>query len=217
MLQVTRAAFICTEPADAIDAMRLSFDAAHAVRLPAFFGPDLLREVREAVRATRFSDREDEGLARERCMEPNTVLALLFLIMNDPHLFDVIRRITGCPPIGSFAGRIYSLRSKEGHYDRWHSDVDGRRLIGISVNLGEETFAGGRFELRPACAPQPTWSLANVGPGDAVLFRIADTLQHRVTDVEGDIARVAFAGWFQSHPEFLAVLKGSATETPEVY
>ena len=197
--------------------MRRSFDASHAIRLPRLFGADVLRFVREAVGVARFSDREDAGLAREQCMDHNTILGMLFLIMNDVRLFDVIRRITGCPPIGSFAGRIYLMRSNAGHYDRWHSDVDGKRLIGISVNLTEASFSGGRFELRPSDAVEPTWSFANVGAGDAVLFRIADHLQHRVTDVDGDIARVAFAGWFQSHPDFLTVLKEGASETHEVY
>jgi hypothetical protein len=219
MLQLTRAALVCSEPREALDAMRRAFDATHAIRLPRFFDADLLALVREAVSQTRFADREDEGLAREECMDQNSVLGMLLLIMNDHRLFDVVRRITGCESIGSFVGRIYQMRSGAGHYDRWHSDVDGARLIGISVNLTDREFAGGRFELRRAGASGADWSLANVGPGDAVLFRIADTLEHRVTEVEGDVARVAFAGWFQSRPDFLAALKQGAetAEKHEVY
>jgi hypothetical protein len=218
MLQLTRAALVCTEPPEALDAMRRSFEAAHVIRLPRFVDPELLELVRQTVRRAHFSDREDEGFAREACMEHNSTLGLLFLVMNDPRLFDVIRRITGCAPIGSFAGRIYLMRAGEAHH-RWHSDVEGSRLIGISVNLTEREFAGGRFELRHAGATEAEWSAANAGGGDAILFRIADGLQHRVTDVEGDVPRVAFAGWFQSRPDFLAVLKRGAgrAETHEVY
>lgn len=218
MLQLTRAAFVCTEPSGALDAMRRSFAAAHVIRLPRFVDTDLLELVRQTVRRARFSDREDEGFAREACMDHNSTLGLLFLIMNDPKLLDVIRRITGCAPIGSFTGRIYLMRAGEAHH-RWHSDVDGARLIGMSVNLTEHEFAGGRFELRHAGATEPEWSFTNAGGGDAILFRIADGIQHRVTDVEGDVPRIAFAGWFQSQPDFLSVLKGGArrAETHEVY
>lgn len=219
MLQLTRAAFTCTEPPDALDAMRQAFDASHAIRLPRLLDPDLLDLVRRTVRHASFSDREDPGLAREQCMDQNGILGLLFLIMNDERLFDVIRRITGCAPIGSFAGRVYLLRQGAGHYGRWHSDVDGARLIGISVNLTEGEFTGGRFELRDLDSGDVTSRIANAGPGDAVLFRIADNLQHRVTEVEGHVPRVAFAGWFQSQPHFLDVLKGGAetVERHEVY
>jgi len=218
MLQLTRAAFVCTEAPDALDAMRRSFEAAHVIRLPRFVDTDLLELVRQTVRRAHFSHREDEGFAREACMDQNSTLGLLFLIMNDPKLFDVIRRITGCAPIGSFAGRIYLMRAGEAHH-RWHSDVDGTRLIGISVNLTEHVFEGGRFELRHAGATNPEWSFTNGAGGDAILFRIAADLQHRVTDVEGDVPRIAFAGWFQSEPDFLSVLKRGAerAETHEVY
>ena len=219
MLQLTRAAFVCTEPPEELDALRRSFDASHAIRLPRFFDADLLEVVRQTVRHANFSDREDEGLAREQCMDHNSVLGMLFLILNDQRLFDVIRRITDCGPIGSFAGRVYLMRRGAGHYDRWHSDMDGARLIGMSVNLTEREFQGGRFELRQAGASETAWSMTNDGPGDAVFFRIADTLQHRVTEVTGEVPRIALAGWFQSQPDFLTVLKRGAetAERHEVY
>jgi 2-oxoglutarate-Fe(II)-dependent oxygenase superfamily protein len=219
MLQLTRAAVVCTEPPEALETMRRSFDASHAMRLPRFLDADLLEQVRQAVRHAHFYDREDEGLAREQCMDGNSILGLLLLIMNDPALFDVIRRVTGCPPIGSFAGRVYLMQQGAGHYSHWHSDVGSGRLIGVSVNLTDGEFTGGRFELRQAGATEADWRVTNAGAGDAVLFRIADTLQHRVTEIQGDVPRVAFAGWFQSQPDFLAILKLGAetSEKHEVY
>jgi hypothetical protein len=49
--------------------------------------------------------------------------------------------------------------------------------------------------------------VANTGPGDALLFRIARHLTHRVTPVDGTADKTAFAGWFRSEPEFIALLK----------
>src|SRR5437763_1149238 len=99
MLQLTRPALVCTESPDQLAGMRRSFDRDHAIRLPRLLDPDLLEFVRRSVRDATFVDRADEGLAREQCMEPNAALALLYLVANDPKLFEVIRCITGCDPI----------------------------------------------------------------------------------------------------------------------
>lgn len=202
---------MCTEAPESLAALRRAFDADRAIRLPGFFDARLLQMVRDAARPDVFALREDEGIAREECMDQrHSALAMLLLIMNDPRVFDLVRRITGCGPIGSFIGRIYQLRRGAGHYDRWHSDVDGARLIGISVNLSDGEFAGGHFELRHVDAAAAEWRVANVVAGDAVLFRIADSLRHRVTEVTGEVPRRAFAGWFQAYPDFLSVLKQDA-------
>jgi hypothetical protein len=187
--------------------MRRCFDRSHALRLPGLFHPELLDLVQRSVRTARFFDRADEGLTREQCMDPTPTLGMLYLIANDQRLFDVIRRVTGCGPIGSFIGRVYLRLAAAGHYDRWHSDMNGVRLIGMSVNLTEGAFEGGRFELRQTGSDSAAWAVVNTGRGDAILFRIADGLQHRVTAVEGDVPRVAFAGWFQSGPDLLSLLK----------
>jgi hypothetical protein len=49
--------------------------------------------------------------------------------------------------------------------------------------------------------------VANTGAGDAVLFRIAERLEHRVTSLRGDVPRTAYAGWFLREPRFADVLK----------
>jgi hypothetical protein len=82
----------------------------------------------------------------------------------------------------------------------------GRR-IGMSINLTEDEFQGGAFELRRAAVDAAEWSIANTGPGDAILFRIDDNLRHRVTAVEGTVPRIAYAGWFQGGPGLLSLLK----------
>jgi 2OG-Fe(II) oxygenase superfamily len=218
MLQVGRSSLVCTESPEKLDVMRRSFQRLHALHLPCFLHAELLKLVQHNLRRARFSEREDEGLARELCMAPNSTLAMLLLVFNDTRLFEVIRRITGCAAIASYAGRIYEMH-QAAHYDGWHSDVDGTRLIGMSVNLTGEAFSGGRFELRATGGHQVTWSMANTEPGDAVVFEISDALQHRVTEVEGHVPRVTFAGWFQSQPDFLDVLKrrSGIAEGHEVY
>jgi hypothetical protein len=210
MLQVTRSPLVCTESPEALARMRRSFDEHHAIRLPRFLHPDLVALVQHAIRDTSFYDRVHDDIAREQCMSDNSTLAMLWLLMNDTRLFDVIQRITGCPPIGYFGGRVYLMSAAAGHYDRWHSDMSDGRLIGMSINLTDREFQGGAFELRRVSADSAEWSMANTGPGDVILFRIDHNLRHRVTPVVGSIPRVAFAGWFQQGPDLLTRLKTGA-------
>jgi len=214
MLQVTRSAFVCTESAEHLAAMRRAFERDHAIQLPHLFDPELVALVQQHVREARFADRDDE-IAREACMEDNAILAMLYLITNDEQMFRAIRAITGCAPIGTFLGRVYRMHAAAGHRDQWHSDVTGNRLIGMSVNLTEGTFEGGVFELRNKDSEVPQWSIANTGAGDAILFQISDNLRHRVSPVEGIIPRVAYAGWFQSGPGFTALLEEARVRTKE--
>lgn len=213
MLQLTRSRLVCTETPDSLSAMQRTFGEQHALRLPRFLDPDLLAYVHQSIRVASFYQRDHEDIAREACMVDNPMLAMMCLIMNDTRLFDVIHTITGCTPIGYFSGRIYAFAADANHFDQWHSDTVDDRRIGISINLTEGLFEGGVFELRRADADASHWSIANTGPGDAILFRIADDLLHRVTPVVGPVPRVAYAGWFQGRGDLLTLLKKTAEAT----
>lgn len=212
---MTRASLICTEPPHALASLRRSFDARHAVRLPGFLDADLVSEAHRAIRQAIFHDHDDGGIARERRMSDDALLALMRLIMNDSRLFELIRRISGCGPITYLDGRVYAFQSGSDHHDSWHSDASGDRQVGISINLSDGEFEGGIFELRHAASDAVEWSSANAVPGDAILFRISEDLCHRVTAVTGPVPRVVYAGWFQGGPDLLTVLKragGSAED-----
>ena len=84
------------------------------------------------------------------------------------------------------------------HQLSWHNDIDIKkeRLVGLSMNLSTEVFRGGAFELRDRWTTAPLAQVNNTGFGDALLFRISPDLQHRVTEVEDTVPKVACAGWF---------------------
>ena len=198
---------MCSEPSSTLASLREAFDRHHVIRLCGFLHPDLLASIQGGVQAAAFYDRGHDDIAREDCMVENATLALLCLTMNDPAVFRLIEQITGCATIRFFNGRVYVMRPDAGHYDRWHSDTTQGRLIGMSVNLSSREFTGGHFQLTHRENEQPEFDVANTGPGDAILFRIDDALVHRVTAVEGNVPRIAYAGWFQPAPDFLGMLK----------
>jgi hypothetical protein len=78
----------------------------------------------------------------------------------------------------------------------------------MSVNLTTSRYEGGRLQIRDQGSGEVTAEVGGTELGDAVIFRIAEHLRHRVSPVEGDVPRVAFAGWFKSAPSFRSVLGG---------
>jgi hypothetical protein len=97
----------------------------------------------------------------------------------------------------------------------WHDDKADDRLVGISINLSREAYRGGRFQLRDRRSQRTLTDIDNTGLGDAVLFRIAATLEHRLTELAGTAARTAAAGWFTSSPGYLEAMTRGARAAPQ--
>ena len=99
-----------------------------------------------------------------------------------------------------------------GHYDSWHDDLIEHRIIAMSINLSTEIYSGGLLQIRNRNSEEIIQEVANVGFGDAIVFRLANSLQHRITNVEGIVPKTAFAGWFRSQPDFLSFLSKEPSE-----
>ena len=81
----------------------------------------------------------------------------------------------------------------------------------MSINLEPIPYAGGVLQIRLRQSEEIIEEVDNVGPGDAILFRIDGALQHRATPVTSGV-KTAFAGWFRSGPSLrdeLARLTGA--------
>ena len=176
--------------------------------LRGFLQPRLLDELLPRVERTGFRPRGHGNIGTEDSMEAGGPLASLLLAANDPRLFEFVMEVTDCGAIGCFDGRVYRLDPTRGHGDSWHSDVGDNRLVAMSVNLTTSRYEGGRLQIRDQGSGEVTAEVGGTELGDAVIFRIAEHLRHRVSPVEGDVPRVAFAGWFKSAPSFRSVLGG---------
>ena len=120
----------------------------------------------------------------------------LQLRMNDRKLAAFMEEITGTAPLKHFEGRIYRMAPGADHYDTWHDDVTQGRRVGMSINLSPSPYRGGTFTIRRLGSDQIIRSMPNQGLGDAIFFRIDDSLQHMVSKMEGTASKTAFAGWF---------------------
>jgi hypothetical protein len=138
-----------------------------------------------------------EGIAEEHITEDKLALNALHFLFNLPKFRLVIEEITGCAPLQRFGGRIYRMNPTFGHFDGWHDDAKGPRLVGMSLNLSRREFQGGQFLLREIKSKRMLAEIANTGLGDAIIFRISKDLQHRVNEIVGKEPKTAFAGWFR--------------------
>jgi hypothetical protein len=209
ILQLRRHGLVASDSAR-LEQVRAMFDEHHCVRLPNLLEPDLARSVIAALDRGLFRDFTHDGIGTEECAIPGLGTGVLELLANDPEFFAAVRVLTGCGPIGLFHGRVYRMVPGEGHYDSWHSDEGYDRLVAMSINLSPAPYSGGILQIRESPSGSIVHEVANTGFGDAIIFRIGPKLTHRVTTVDGSIAKLAYAGWFRSRPFYRDLVRERA-------
>lgn len=178
----------------------------HHVRLPAVIAADLGARIDDLVPKLTFESRNHGAIASEECARPDTLTELLAFVFNDPVWLQAVQTIVGCDEVGCFDGRIYRFAHGHNHGHDWHRDVDGNRLAALSVTLTHAAFSGGALEIREG-TDGAVQQVRNPVFGDAVLFRIADDVYHRVTAPQPGPAKIAYAGWFCRTPKFHDLLR----------
>ena len=200
---------------EALRGLRSEFERQHYLKFPRLLSAELLDFVQLQIADAHFYERVHEGIGsnKELCMGRNSAFAALQFLVNDRQLFELIQHATQCERIGCFQGRVYRVTADNGHHDSWHDDLGEDRLVGMSINLSSEPYAGGVLQLRDRVSGEIVSEVANDGCGDAVVFRLSNGLQHRITKVEGAAAKTAFAGWFRAQPDFVSLLRGEGRST----
>ena len=197
-------------PSDAeISTWRQEFADSHCIHVRGFLDARLLAWLRARLAHARFRERVHKDLvppAVDLGLADAALLAMIATILNDRRLFAVVRAISECDAIGCFKATVYRMDPRPDHRDTWHGDMDGNRLVTLSVNLGEP-YEGGVLQIRHRPSLRVVHEVANTGAGDAILFALGDDLEHRVGAVTGERTKMALAGWFQRRPAALEALK----------
>ena len=183
---------------------QIEFDQTHCTILPKLLEPKLLQSVLRGVDQANFIQTKyaivDAGDVHIESEYPTSYL--LNFLMNNQTMFDTIQQLTGCDQIGMFEGRIYRMMPIPDHYDTWHDDLAYDRMIALSINLSPEPYSGGLVQICDWESRQIIKEVHNTSLGDAMIFRLAPHLKHRVTSVTGSVPRTVFAGWFHSAPDY---------------
>jgi hypothetical protein len=212
MLQLTRKGLVFQGQ---LDGLRDHFTRNHCVVLEKLLEPALLEKVQGQIEQAQWHSSDWDDFGTEFTLEDNSVaFRLLVFLLNIPEFLNVIRTITNCAQISDFAGRVYRMATGPQHHLSWHCDTtDQQAQVGFSMNLSTDIFCGGTFELRLRRTLAPLAKVNNTGFGDALLFRISNDLEHRVTEVVGEITKTACAGFFRATGKsFFAKLVGRSAK-----
>ena len=202
VIQIARSKISSALPLQRLKRLREHFDRCHYVRVPGILEPRLLEYARRELKDAPFFKVTYETVGTELCMRENTLDGMFLFLLNDPYLFDLAEKITGCGRIRSFVGRMYRFIPGEGHHDSWHEDTMESRVLAVSINLSPEIYQGGILQIRNKKTGKIVSRVVNTGFGDSIFFRLADSLEHRLSEVKGKVPKTAFAGWFSSKPVF---------------
>lgn len=208
LVQLTRQGTTCGS-LETLAPLRAQFQQQHYFRLPQLIEPALLEVVQKQVEQGEFYERVHTRIDsnKELCLRENAASTALLFLINDEKLFEIIQQLTACETIRCFDGRVYRATPGNGHHDSWHDDVGDNRLVGMSINLSREEYSGGVLQLRERESGETVSEITNVRAGDAVVFRLARNLQHRISEVTGKAPKTALAGWFKAQPHFSQLLK----------
>lgn len=176
------------------------FAQRHCVVLEGFIDEALLPRLARLAETGQYEARENgpEGtvLARELAMPPDQPLARAFdVLLNQRRLFEAIAELTGtAEEILGVHGRCHQRLPERNHFSRWHSDRGLGRLCGLSISLSTLPETGGVFQIRHRKTKEMLQTIPRLKAGDARLFRIHRTLEHRVSSVTEPYR--GYAGWF---------------------
>jgi hypothetical protein len=213
VIQLTRAGATISAANQDVAQLRARFDREHCILLPRLIDPELLRTIQRRIDESEFRPFIHEGIGHDSNLVDEFTVHILFFLTNDPRFLQIVREITTCTEIDAFHGRVYRMDPALSNMDSWHDDMLENRLVGMSLNLSRTAFAGAAFQLRDRDSKQMLYEVANTGGGDAIIFRLADNLQHRNTEVTGSVAKTAFAGWFRSHqPDYHSWMQREARQ-----
>jgi hypothetical protein len=219
MLQLSRSGIVLPGSNTEIEQARAHFEQHDWIRFPAILDGELWKILQQQLAVTNF-DEDTGSIYQDLTITDGTLLILL----NNARLFKVIEQITGCGHIGCFRGRAYRIVPGASYHTLltedqtaheiltgWHTDLSGTKLVALTINLNTEPYQGGVLSIRETSSKRVLCDLTNFGLGDAILFRIDERLEHRVSDVEGTVSKTAFSGWFESEPDYRTLLaKGIA-------
>ena len=194
MIQLRRDGFVADR--EEVERLRTQFENSNWVRLPGLLDPQLFSLVLSCIERSRWRDHKQPGFFSEYTLETGAAAELLHFVTNAPKFLATVGDITGFSAFTCFRGRVYRMEPNIGHTDNWHSDAIDGRLVAMSINMAPRGYQGGLLQVRETKSHRMVAEITNIGPGDAILFRVSTDFEHLVTDVLTGEAKTAFAGWF---------------------
>lgn len=175
--------------------LRETFAARRTLFCRNIFEPRFLDILGGLLRRAAWTQNGVEGLLFRTTEDPARAGGAISLALRRPELMRWVEQVTGCETLVTASGRVQQIEANPDNELEWHTDLwEPTRRIGISINLGEESYEGGKFELRDRHGVLSEHR--HVERGSALLFDVGPKYQHRVLPVTSGGPRRVYAGWF---------------------
>lgn len=163
--------------------------------------PDFLNSLIERCRHGGFIADHVDHLGSREIESPPRVSSILTLALSRLPFLRWLEAVTGCGPLTRVDGRVIQARANGVDALDWHDDRgDPARRLAITINLSDSDYDGGTFELRDAASRHMLATHRHDRPGSALIFDVADDIEHRVLPVTRGGPRRIYTGWFLGTP-----------------
>lgn len=175
------------------------FARHRAIECPDIIEPDFLAGLIDRCRRGGFVAEHVERLGSREIETPERAGVALGVALGRPAFLRWVEAVTGHRDLHRVVGRVIQARANGIDALDWHDDRhDKARRLAITVNLSDASYDGGDFELREVATHRMLATYRHHRPGTALIFDVADDIEHRVLPVTGGGPRRIFTGWFMA-------------------
>lgn len=176
---------------------RESFAKVPAIAVECGLEPEFCARMVERAAGANYV-RDDIPNVGTRVAElPQRIGKALSLVLHSPELLRWLEQATGMTPLRDMDGRLFETRAGTDQALDWHDDRnDPTRRLAMVLNLSDQPYSGGQFQLRRKGETTPLLCHDHLEPGSLLIFAVDGELEHRLTHVESGGPRRVFAGWF---------------------
>lgn len=182
---------------------RARFEKQSSLLFDGVFEPELLAKLVARASAAPYVEDFIERVGTREIEAPQRVGATVSLLLGRIDLLDWLETATGLTPLRATVGRLAQTRANRRDALDWHDDMVGdHRKLGLVVNMSDQGFTGGAFEMRRKGEALPFHCFKHEQPGSIMVFAVNPEIEHRVTLVTTGGPRRVYAGWVLTQPEY---------------
>lgn len=186
-----------TEILEPPEAFHAEFAERRSILCRNIFEASFLATLRRICNAAHYAPEVVGGLGHRMAETPSRAGRAITLALRRADTVRWVERAAGRGPFVGVDGRVIEARADSEDQLVWHNDMnDTRRRLGITINLSEQEYEGGMFEMRETATGRMVTRHHHKEMGAALLFAVSSRYEHRVLPVVSGGPRRIYTGWF---------------------